>query len=173
MITATPIVLGPRTFWGKKGVDRFLDFVYAQLGVSAENLKKKLQIYPKYKYVSWKSLIGVSPSSKAEHGGFVSAKQRMFVMKNLQSGNMTVPYARSKALGKSWKTKGKKGTQVLEYLIFSDIGEDPGRRKFVQSRATQHTRMKEIGWQTTSDIAEKEWPKEVKRIERVIVGYKP
>ena len=87
-----------------------------------------LRIYASYKYVSWAMI-----------GGFVSDKQRKFVMASINSGAIRIPYRRSQDMAKAWVTLGEGQNQII-------VNETIAAR---HTMGTGQSRMHKMrGWET-------------------------
>ena len=151
-----PIVV--KGAWNSEDFIRFCD---RQLEQSAREMLKALATYPRYKHISWKSI-----------GGFVSDRQRRFVMANIRKGIIQVPRKRTGTLGRSWSLRAAHTKARLAYIIGSNAAIAPYNR-WVQDDERQAERFKRIGWPTPAEIARKYWPAESKRIQQAAAHYRP
>lgn len=136
----------------------FINFATDLLGAAVEKMYKGLKTEPPNKYVPWSQI-----------GGFVSDKQRKYVMRNIRRGVIEVPYRRSHKLSESWKLESKRTPGEITYII----SNKDSVAKYVQSRPTQFKRQKIVGWPTVEDMIDFVWPNELAKIERAIAQYKP
>lgn len=139
----------------------FVNFCKRQMEGAARVMHDKLATYPPYKYVSWKSI-----------GGFVSDKQRRFVMANIRKGIIQIPRKRTGTLGRSWSVQERHSADRLVYVIGSNSAIAP-YNVYVQRLKDQSRRHKEIGWPTPTKVVQSVWPKERKKIEHAVSKYKP
>lgn len=65
------------------------------------NLEKTLQ--PPYKYVSYKQA----------YGGFISDRQRRYVMARIREGSIVIPYRRTQTMRNMWRVEGKGRNQIV------------------------------------------------------------
>lgn len=112
--------------------------------VAAEGIEDALADYPPRKYVSIQ-----------EAGGWVSEKQRRYVIAAIRDGRIEFPYRRgqsdpSEDLGQSWTIKEE------AHGLGARIGNDTSYGPYVQDAKEQSSMMAKIGWKTTEEVAEEE-----------------
>ena len=134
-------------------LEAFISLARRELEASSRKMLDKLATYPAYKHVSWKEL-----------GGFVSDKQRRYVMANIRKGVIQVPRPRTGTLGRSWSLKEESRRDKIVFVIGSSSNIAPYDR-YVQQQANQAERHKRIGWDTAKEVAQKMWPRERQRIQ--------
>ena len=102
----------------------------------AEFMRGKLQRYPAYRYVSRRQAYGQT---------FVSDKQRRWFFAALRSGELQIPYVRTRTLRNQWVIADAPGGDVI-LRNYTDYA------KWVQQGSTQSRMMTLRGWQTEDDV---------------------
>jgi len=98
-----------------------------------------LKHYPPYKHVPWSAI-----------GGFVSEKQRRYVMANIRNGNITPGISASNGyLRDAWQYTAK-GTN---YVISNDVKYAP----YLVGQGTQSRRAIAQAWRTTTQTIKDNW----------------
>jgi hypothetical protein len=104
----------------------------ADNGVETVNdyLLDVFRTYAQYQYISRKRI------------GWVSDKQRRYVMMQISKGNITVPYRRTQAMRLGWQTIGSGQNQII-------VNETP-QAAFVMGDS-QSLRFNLMGWDTAQE----------------------
>ena len=122
----------------KSALDELAQAEFLQLiakGVG-EEVKSEAMTYPTKKHVPLSSV-----------GGFVSDKQRKWFFAALRSGDIQVPYRRTRNLGNRWNVKAQGGGKAV-------VGNPTPYAPFVHSEGQQSAMMAAIGWRTTGEIVD-------------------
>jgi hypothetical protein len=106
------------------------------LKLYAADLRKALEEYPPYKYVSRKQAYGVP---------FFSDRQRRWFFAALRSGELQLPYSRTMKLQNSWEVRPLSGSQVW-------VTNSAPYAGFVIDKERQSRMARLIGWRTCQDI---------------------
>lgn len=99
-------------------------------------IQGKLKRYPPYQYVSRKSAYGVT---------FFTDKQRRWFFAALRSGELQIPYPRTRTLRNQWVVADAPGGDVVVRNFTPYV-------KHVQQESTQSRMMQKRGWQTEVQI---------------------
>lgn len=116
------------------------DQIIADVGDYA---KEVLSEYPPQKYISRAQAYG----QQAGGPGWFSDKQRRYVMAQINSGGIVIPYARTGQLGRSWVL-----THQGKSLVISNTAPSA---PYVVGFAAQSRHEKAVGWKKVTEYLDK------------------
>ena len=159
-VQATPITIDTKLI-GKQ-LDEFMDHLDGLMSEGANEMHRLLSEEPPNKHIPWNK-VGESPPA------YKTYKQQYFVIKGVRDGTLNAPYQRSHTLSEAWKVTKNRLPKQINYLI----SNEEESAQYIYDTAKRVYRAKAVGWPTVENIANKEWPKEAKKIEQAAGKWKP